>query len=105
MYLACTPDTFAFIGQGYLGFVPVPVAIMLVLVVIFSVVMRFTRFGRYIYATGGNERAARLSGVKTNQVKFAVYALSGVISGIAGVISFSRFLSAEPDAGFGFELN
>ena len=100
-----TPDTFAFIGQGYLGFVPVPVAIMLVLVVIFSVLMRFTRFGRYIYATGGNERAARLSGVKTNQVKFAVYALSGVISGVAGVISFSRFLSAEPDAGFGFELN
>ncbi len=100
-----TPASFAFIGQGYVGFVPVPVIIMVLLMIVFSIVMRLTRFGRYIYATGGNERAARLSGVKTNQVIFAVYALSGLISALAGVISFSRFLSAEPDAGFGFELD
>ena len=99
-----TPDSFLFLGQGYIGPVPVPVIILLVLTVIFSVVMVRTRFGRYIYATGGNENAARLSGVKTNRVKLAVYVLSSMISSVAGVIAFSRYTSAEPASGFGSEL-
>lgn len=100
-----TPDIFAELGQGYVGFVPIPVVLMFILMVVFSVVMRKTRFGRHVYATGGNEHAARLSGVKTEWVKFNVYMLSGLISGFAGVISFSRYLSAEPASGFGSELN
>jgi ribose transport system permease protein len=100
-----TPDAFASIGQGYVGFVPVPVVIMAVMMVGFSILMRKTRFGRHVYATGGNERAARLSGVKTDRVKFLVYVLSGLISGIAGIVSFSRYLSAEPASGFGAELD
>ncbi len=100
-----TPDAFALLGQGYVGVVPVPVVIMLVMMVVFSVVMRRTRFGRHVYATGGNEVAARLSGVKTRRVKLTVYMLSGVISAIAGVVSFSRYLSAEPASGFGAELD
>jgi ribose transport system permease protein len=100
-----TPDAFASIGQGYIGFVPVPVAIMLVMMIGFSILMRRTRFGRHVYATGGNERAARLSGVKTDRIKLYVYILSGTISGIAGVVSFSRYLSAEPASGFGAELD
>lgn len=100
-----TPDSFATIGQGYLGLVPVPVVIMLGLAVVFSVLMRSTRFGRHVYAVGGNEQAARLSGVKTTRVKLLVYTLSGVIASVAGVISFSRFLSAEPASGFGIELD
>ena len=100
-----TPDAFADLGQGYIGFIPVPVVLLAVLAVIFAIVMRKTRFGRYVYATGGNEHAARLSGVKTNRVKLYVYMLSGLISGFAGVISFSRYLSAEPASGFGAELN
>jgi len=71
----------------------------------FSIVMRKTRFGRYIYATGGNEHAARISGVKTQHIKFYVYMLSGLISGVAGVISYSRYLSAEATSGLGNELD
>jgi ribose transport system permease protein len=100
-----TPDSFAEIGQGYVGLVPIPVVIMLLMAVAFSVLMRQTRFGRHVYAVGGNEQAARLSGVKTARVKLLVYALSGIIASIAGVISFSRFLSAEPASGFGIELD
>ena len=99
------PDSFTFIGQGYFGFVPVPVVIMLLLTVGFSILMRRTRFGRHVYATGGNEVAARLSGVRTHRVKFTVYALSGLIAALAGVVSFSRFVSAEPASGFGAELD
>lgn len=100
-----TPDIFSEIGQGYVGVVPVPVVIMLVMMVIFSTIMRRTRFGRHVYATGGNETAARLSGVATNRVKLLVYMFSGVIAAVAGVISFSRYLSAEPASGFGSELD
>jgi ribose transport system permease protein len=103
-----TPDTppgFAELGQGYVGFVPVPVIILLIMAVGFSIVMRKTRFGRYIYATGGNEHAARISGVKTDRIKFYVYMLSGLISAVAGVISYSRYLSAESTSGLGSELD
>jgi len=100
-----TPPAFAALGQGYVGFVPVPVIVLIIMAVFFSVIMRKSRFGRYVYATGGNEHAARISGVKTNQIKFAVYVLSGVISAVAGVISYSRYLSAESTAGLGAELD
>ena len=100
-----TPDAFSIIGQGYVGFVPVPVVIMLLMTIAFSVLMRQTRFGRHVYATGGNEQAARLSGVKTARVKLLVYMLSGLIAALAGVVSFSRYLSAEPASGFGAELD
>ena len=99
------PDSFAFIGQGYIGLVPFPVVIMIVMTICFAVLMRRTRFGRHVYATGGNEVAARLSGVRTHRVKFIVYAISGLIASLAGIISFSRFVSAEPASGFGAELD
>lgn len=100
-----TPEAFSALGQGYLGFVPVPVVVMLVLMVVFALVMRRTRFGRHVYATGGNEQAARLSGVKTARIKLAVYVLSSTIASLAGIIGFSRYLSAEPASGFGAELD
>ena len=100
-----TPDIFNMIGQGYVGYVPAPVVIMLLLAVIFSVIMAFTTFGRHVYATGGNQQAAWLSGVNTSRVKLIVYTLSGTISAIAGVVAFSRYLSAEPASGFGVELD
>lgn len=100
-----TPDAFSLLGQGYVGPVPVPVVIMLVLMVLFALIMKRTRFGRHVYATGGNEQAARLSGVKTNRVKLAVYMLSSTIASLAGIIGFSRYLTAEPASGFGSELD
>jgi ribose transport system permease protein len=100
-----TPEIFNMIGQGYIGAVPSPVIIMLVLAVIFSVIMTFTTFGRHVYATGGNEQAAWLSGVNTARVKLTVYTLSGTISALAGIVAFSRYSSAEPASGFGIELD
>lgn len=100
-----TPEAFAILGQGYLGPVPVPVIIMVVLMLVFAVIMRRTRFGRHVYATGGNEHAARLSGVKVDRIKLSVYVLSSTIAALAGVIGFSRYLSAEPASGFGSELD
>ncbi|TIO78814.1 MAG: ABC transporter permease [Mesorhizobium sp.] len=100
-----TPDAFSLLGQGYVGPVPVPVVIMLILMVLFALIMKRTRFGRHVYATGGNEQAARLSGVKTNRVKLAVYMLSSTIASLAGIIGFSRYLTAEPASGFGSELD
>ena len=100
-----TPEIFSAIGQGYVGVVPSPVIIMLVFAAIFSVIMTFTTFGRHVYATGGNEQAAWLSGVNTARIKLTVYTLSGTISGIAGIMAFSRYLSAEPASGFGVELD
>lgn len=100
-----TPEAFAILGQGYLGPVPVPVIIMVVLMLLFAVIMRRTRFGRHVYATGGNEHAARLSGVKVDRIKLSVYVLSSTIAALAGVIGFSRYLSAEPASGFGSELD
>lgn len=100
-----TPESFAILGQGYLGPVPVPVIIMVVLMLLFAVIMRRTRFGRHVYATGGNEHAARLSGVKVDRIKLSVYVLSSTIAALAGVIGFSRYLSAEPASGFGSELD
>jgi ribose transport system permease protein len=99
------PDNFTVLGQGYVGFVPVPVVIMLVMMIGFSVLMRKTRFGRHVYATGGNEYAARLSGVKTKRVTLLVYMCASVIASLAGVVSFSRYVSAEPASGFGAELD
>ena len=98
-----TPEVFNQIGQGYLGYVPAPVVIMLVLAVVFSVIMAATTFGRHVYATGGNEHAAWISGVNTARIKFIVYTLSGAISSLAGIVAFSRFPSAEPASGFGVE--
>lgn len=100
-----TPELFSVIGQGYVGFVPAPVIIMLVFAAFFTVIMKYTTFGRHVYATGGNEQAAWLSGVNTSRVKLIVYTLSGLISALAGVIAFSRYLSAEPASGFGVELD
>lgn len=100
-----TPEGFAVLGQGYLGPVPVPVIIMVLLMLVFAVIMRRTRFGRHVYATGGNEHAARLSGVKVDRIKLSVYVLSSTIAALAGVIGFSRYLSAEPASGFGSELD
>src|SRR5690606_30430286 len=68
-------------------------------------VMKKTRFGRYIYAVGGNERAARLSGIKVNRVKTLVYMLSGMLAAVGGILVTSRLDSAQPNAAMGYELD
>ena len=96
---------FGFIGTGHVLGLPMPVWISAVLVVIFIIVTRKTRLGRYLYAIGGNERAALLSGLNLNGIKLAVYALGGTLAGIAGLLLTARLDSATPNAGIGYELD
>jgi ribose transport system permease protein len=99
------PPAFKFIGQGYLGVIPFPVILLLVLAVIFTFFLRQTVLGRRIYATGSNEEAARVSGVNTTAVKIIVFALSGVLAGIAGMATAARLGVAQSTAGAGYEMD
>jgi len=94
-----------FLGQGYLGMVPFPVIIMLVLVVLGSIFLSKTVRGRQIYAIGGNERAASLAGVPVNQVRAIAFVLTSVLAAFAGVIAGGMLGSAEMVAGTGVELD
>ena len=97
---------FALQGGGYVAhLVPIPVVWMLVMFVLFWFVLTKTVFGRHVYATGGNEDAARLSGVKTDGVQVVVYTISGAMAALAGMILTSRLDSAQPTAGAGYELD
>lgn len=97
--------SFGFIGTGYLLGLPMPVWICAVLVAIFHAVARHTRFGRYVYAVGGNERAALLTGLRVDRIKLGVYTLCGVLSAVAGLIVTARLDAADPKAGMGYELD
>ncbi|HYP01292.1 MAG TPA: ABC transporter permease [Pyrinomonadaceae bacterium] len=83
-------QTFMSLGKGFLGPVPVSVVVMLLVVVAAIFLMRATSFGRYVSAVGGNEAAARLAGVKVHRTKIAVYALSGLLAGVAGLIEAAK---------------
>ena len=98
-------ESFGFIGTGAILGMPMPVWIMLALVAVFVVVTRRTRFGRHIYAVGGNERASRLTGLNVPGIKLMVYTLAGVLAGVAGLIVTARLDSAQPNAGLGYELD
>ncbi len=97
--------TFGFIGTGLFLGVPMPVWIGAGLVAVFVVLTRKTRFGRYLYAVGGNERAALLTGLRVNNVKVWVYTLGGGLAGVAGLLVTARLDSAQPNAGLGYELD
>jgi len=94
-----------FLGEGEALRVPVPVWIMAAVAVGGSILLRHTTTGRYIYAIGGNEEAARLSGIKVDRVKLAVYSLTGFLAALAGMIVAARSGSAQPTAGVGSELS
>jgi simple sugar transport system permease protein len=85
--------------------IPVPGLFFLAAVLLFGFLLRFSIFGRYVYAIGGNEQAARLAGIHVDQVKIAVYALSGFLSALAGVLYTAQYRQGKPDAGTGAELD
>lgn len=91
-------------GQGMLGPVPVPVALFLVAALLCHIVLRYTRYGRHIYAVGGNPEAARLSGLAVDRIILSVYVIVGFFSGLAGFVLSARLNSAEAVAGIGYEL-
>ncbi|MCM3715513.1 ABC transporter permease [Alkalihalobacillus oceani] len=99
------PESFSFIGSGFIGPIPVTVIIMVALFAIFYYVLNKTTFGRYVYATGSNMKAAQLSGVPVTKVKVAVFVITGVLTAIAGIILSSRLMSSTPTVANGWELD
>ena len=99
------PDSFKVIGRGYVGFLPVPVIIMFVCYILGYLVLKYVKFGRSIFAIGGNIEAARLSGISVNRNKILIYVLCGVTAAIGGIVLASRMFSGQPSAGDGLELN
>lgn len=91
-------------GQGMIGPVPVPVVLFLSCAVICHVVLRHTRYGRHVYAVGGNPEAARLSGLPVDRIILSVYVIVGFFAGLAGFVLNGRLNSAEAVAGIGYEL-
>lgn len=98
-------EKFKIIGQGYVGAIPVPVIIMILCFAVGSFILNKTYFGRYFYAVGGNEEAAKLSGIRVGRVKYLVYSLSGLFAGLAGIVMLSRTNSAQATAGDGYEFD
>lgn len=96
---------FEFLGTGWFLGVPMPVWVAIGVIVAFALYMKHTRTGRYIYAIGGNERAALLSGIRVNKVKLLVYTLAGMLAALAGILVTARLDSAQPNAGTGYELD
>lgn len=99
------PPSYKFIGQGYIeGWLPVSVLLMIACVAAASFVLNFTALGRMIYAIGGNEEAAYLTGIPVNQIKIVVYALCGLFAAIAATVLFARSGSAASSTGPGTEF-
>lgn len=99
------PESILFLGQGMVGPIPVPFIFLIVLAVFFSYILRNTPFGRYIYAVGGNESAARLVGVKVHKVKISVYAISGALAALAGILLVARLEAGQPTIGEGWLMS
>ena len=96
---------FRMIGNGYMAGIPIPVVVMAVVYLVAWFILERTRYGRHIYAVGGNAEAARLAGVNVKRVITSVYVLGGACAGLAGVIFAARVVSAQPTAGTGYELD
>lgn len=96
---------FRYIGSGKILGIPFPVILMLLIFAIMYWVLKNTTFGRYIYAVGGNEEAAKLAGIAVDKLKIAVYALTGLFASISALIYTSRLMSAQPNAGNMMELD
>ena len=98
------PDQFRIIGQGYLGPIPIPVILMGFIFLFGWVFLSRTPFGRWTYGIGNNEEATRLSGINIKKMKYLLYILSSLLTGIAGIILLSRMSSGQPKVGTGYEL-
>jgi rhamnose transport system permease protein len=103
--IADFPPEYSNIGFGTVGFVPIPFLLFLGLAIAIAVLVHATAFGRTLFAIGGNQTAARFSGVRTQHTKIILFTLSGVISALAGIVYTFRFMSSRADNGTGFELS
>ena len=93
------------IGQGDLLGVPTPIVIFAIVAILAHLLLNYTRFGRYVYAIGGNEQAARVSGIRIPRMTIIIYTISGLLAGLSGVILSARIGSGNPQLGTGIELD
>ncbi|MDO4345029.1 MAG: ABC transporter permease [Eubacteriales bacterium] len=98
-------DEFKFISQGFVGSVPMPVILMLVILMVGAFVLNKTYIGKFIYSVGGNEEASRLSGIGVNRIKIGAYIAGGFLSGIASVMMASRLNSVSTTCGDGYTFD
>jgi len=99
------PSSFDFIGQGNLADIPFSIILMALAFVCAWIILDRTKYGRHVYAVGGNIKASRAAGIKISGVLVSVYAISGLLSAIGGIVLASRLGTAEPTAGSGYELD
>ena len=98
------PGSFSFLGGGFFWGIPIPIIIMLIIYLFAHISLTYTKSGLYFYAIGGDEEAARVTGIKNNVVKMRAYLISGFCASIAGIVLTSRVMVSEPIAGFLYEL-
>lgn len=98
------PDSYKQLGQGNVLGIPNPVVIALILAIIGAFVLKYTKYGRCIYATGGNKETSRLAGINVNFIQMSVYVLSGASAALTGILMAGRLNSAQPSSGSGYEL-
>ena len=103
--IRCMTDAWKFLGAGYIGPVPTQVVTMFVVFIISVLFLNRTRMGRHIYAVGGNDTAAKFSGISTAKVKFVVYSFSGLMAGLAGITIASRLYSGTCTSGESAEMD
>ncbi len=99
------PAEFSTLGGGRILQVPLPSIIMVAVYLISHIVLTRTRFGRYVYAVGGNREAARLAGIRTERILLQVYMLCGMLAALSGILLASRMNSGQPNAGLMYELD
>lgn len=99
------PSSILWLGQGYVGYVPIPAIIFLIIVAIGHFVLFHQRLGEYSLVIGDNPQAARVTGIKTTKIKIILYAVSGLLASLGGILYMSRMNAAEPTAGIGYELD
>jgi len=95
---------FTWLGQGQVGLLPIPVIALVLITIVVAYFMTQTKYGRSLYAIGGNELAARASGISLAKSKYKVFIFNGILVGFAGVLFMSRLNSGQPGAGVGYEM-